>query len=341
MKTVRFIFVCMVTVVFTKTVYGGSCLKTGHKSKHGTCNKDSDCCDNDAFCNKKGRCRLEEGEKCDRTRDCDGTMKCINDECRGKDDNNDNDGGSCDYKGCKGAKDDAIDWDCLLGSGSMDEVHSYGGKVEACDDAKSSEPCSTFKIDKGDERAEVKINSASDDYKLYKEEEWIVKYSFRPKKNMKVSDRFTHMGQIKPSKGKKMVGGDAICSISANNKGLHVRFSNQGGSINDYLNVGDQYIDWGKVAGNWVDVVIEMTLKESMKVTLSVGGDKKTWKWPSNEKPVAWSDKDMDSVRIKMGVYHAKGQVGDAEVEFKNVALIGPKDRMSRTSSPNDNSLVC
>lgn len=54
--------------------------------------------------------------------------------------------------------------------------------------------------------------------------------------------RFTHIGQIKGAyHGKKTVDGDPIVSISANDYGLHVRFSNKA-SIEDFYTEEDWYV---------------------------------------------------------------------------------------------------
>ncbi|CAM9532920.1 unnamed protein product [Discosporangium mesarthrocarpum] len=329
MRATRFISLYVLTVWF-KTVYAG-CLQTGHSDGDGRCDKDGDCCDSDAFCNNNNKCRFENGKSCDFSQQCDSTMVCYRGKCS-EDIDSVSEKTSCES--CEGNKDDSIDWECVLGKGALDEVAKFGGKMEPCDEATSSRPCTTFLVDKEDERAEVKINSAAEKYHMEKDEKWVIKYSFRPKKDMKVSKRFTHLGQIKPSLKDSMVGGDGLATITANNKGLHVRFSNQGGSIEDYLNVNERYIDWDYVTGKWVHVDIKVKFKNSMKVKLSVGDKEQVWEWPSHEDPVAWSDKDMDGVRMKLGVYHAEGKVGDAEVDLRDVAIIGPSGRPSRSSNP-------
>lgn len=80
--------------------------------------------------------------------------------------------------------------------------------------------------------------------------------------------RFTHIGQIKGAyHGKQTVDGDPIVSISANDKGLHVRFSNKA-SIEDYYTEEDWYVDWNEATGEWVDVTISTVFGQSMEVTL-------------------------------------------------------------------------
>ena len=53
--------------------------------------------------------------------------------------------------------------------------------------------------------------------------------------------------------------------------------------------------------------------------------------WPQRLKPVAWNN-DGDRVRMKIGLYHAKDEVADGEVEYKNISIEGPAGRI-RTSS--------
>ena len=63
--------------------------------------------------------------------------------------------------------------------------------------------------------------------------------------------------------------------------------------------------------------------------------------WPQNLKPVAWNN-DGDMVRMKIGLYHAKDEVADGEVEYKNISIEGPAGRI-RTSSrriPDDSKYL-
>ncbi|CAM9733841.1 unnamed protein product, partial [Choristocarpus tenellus] len=223
---------------------------------------------------------------------------------------------------CYGNDDYSIDWDCVLGPGSLDEVTSHGGRIYPCSDASSSTPCTTFDVDEDDERAEVKVNSNTDQFKFYEDEEWVIRYSFRPESGMKVADKFTHIGQLKGSKGEGMLDGDALCSITANSEGLNVRFSNQGGSIDDFI-VDGSYLDWEDALGEWTHVKITAIFGQEMKVELS-GAVSDIKEWPSDKTPVAWSDKSMDSVRLKLGVYHSEDDVGDARVDYRDVSIVGP-----------------
>lgn len=63
--------------------------------------------------------------------------------------------------------------------------------------------------------------------------------------------------------------GDPIVSISANDKGLHVRFSNKD-SIEDYYTDDDWYVDWDDATGEWVDVTISTVFGRSMEVSCPV-----------------------------------------------------------------------
>lgn len=45
--------------------------------------------------------------------------------------------------------------------------------------------------------------------------------------------------------------------------------------------------------------------------------------WPSELKPVAWH-RDADRARMKLGLYHKKGEVHDGEVEYKDITIEGP-----------------
>lgn len=81
-----------------------------------------------------------------------------------------------------------------------------------------------------------------------------------------MAKRFTHLGQLKGSKGGYMIKGDPIYSLTANNDGLMVRFSNLE-SIDDFYPGFDKHLDWKKALGQWVHVKITTVFGKSMKVT--------------------------------------------------------------------------
>lgn len=67
-----------------------------------------------------------------------------------------------------------------------------------------------------------------------------------------------------------MVKGDPIYSLTANNDGLMVRFSNLE-SIEDYHEGLEKHLDWGDATGQWVHVKIVTTFGESMEVNYQFG----------------------------------------------------------------------
>ena len=130
-------------------------------------------------------------------------------------------------------------------------------------------PCLDFRrfiLPKGAERAEVKVQEGPEGFGFRKGEKYIFKYSFRAKEGMRVSKRFTHLGQLKGSKGGYMVKGDPIFSLTANNRGLMVRFSNKE-SIDDYVDGMETHMDWDAATGEWVHVEIQTVFGRSMEVT--------------------------------------------------------------------------
>lgn len=82
---------------------------------------------------------------------------------------------------------------------------------------------------------------------------------------MKVSKRFTHLGQLKGSAGGKMIKGDPIYSLTANSDGIMVRFSNEE-SCEDFYPGMKQHLDWEDATGEWVHVEITTVFGSSMKV---------------------------------------------------------------------------
>lgn len=62
-----------------------------------------------------------------------------------------------------------------------------------------------------------------------------------------------------------MIKGDPIYSLTANNDGLMVRFSNLE-SIEDFHPGFEKHLSWGKATGRWVHVKITTVFGTSMKV---------------------------------------------------------------------------
>lgn len=77
--------------------------------------------------------------------------------------------------------------------------------------------------------------------------------------------RFTHLGQLKGSAGGYMVQGDPIYSLTANDDGLQVRFSNKE-SIEDFYPGLSEPLDWDLATGEWVHVKVTTTFGMSMEV---------------------------------------------------------------------------
>lgn len=62
-----------------------------------------------------------------------------------------------------------------------------------------------------------------------------------------------------------MVKGDPIYSLTANHRGLQVRFSNKD-SIEDYVDGFSKGLDWENATGKWVHVKITTVFGKSMEV---------------------------------------------------------------------------
>lgn len=120
-------------------------------------------------------------------------------------------------------------------------------------------------MEKEKERAEVKVQEGPPGFDFRKGDKYIFKYSFRAKEGMKVAKRFTHLGQLKGSKNGYMVKGDPIYSLTANNDGLMVRFSNKE-SIEDFHPGMEKHLKWEDATGEWVHVEIITVFGKSMEV---------------------------------------------------------------------------
>ena len=125
-----------------------------------------------------------------------------------------------------------------------------------------------FIVAKESERAEVKVQEGPKGFPFLKHQKYIFRYSFQAKEGMRVAKRFTHLGQLKGSKDRRMIKGDPIYSLTANNEGLNVRFSNRE-SIEDYHDGMEKHLDWDKAAGEWVHVKITTVFGESMEVLMN------------------------------------------------------------------------
>ena len=122
-----------------------------------------------------------------------------------------------------------------------------------------------FIVAKESERAEVKVQEGPKGFPFLKHQKYIFRYSFQAKEGMRVAKRFTHLGQLKGSKDGRMIKGDPIYSLTANNHGLNVRFSNLE-SIDDFHEGMEKHLDWNTATGEWVHVKITTVFGESMEV---------------------------------------------------------------------------
>lgn len=103
-------------------------------------------------------------------------------------------------------------------------------------------------------------------FPFLKGEKYIFKYSFKPKKGMKVGKLFTILGQLKGDVDGSMIKGVPIYSIVANRDGIMVRFSNLDKTIPDYHPGFEEALNWEDALGKWVHVEITTVLGESMEV---------------------------------------------------------------------------
>eukprot|EP00752_Nemacystus_decipiens_P010979 g9756.t1 len=231
---------------------------------------------------------------------------------------------------CDALEDHQIDWDCVFGPESLEEVFQRGGDFTTCPNATKDRPCSRFIVDKDEERSEVKVQEGPKGFPFLYGETYIFKYSFKPIEDMKVATRFTHLGQLKGSAGGYMIKGDPIYSLTANKHGLQVRFSNLE-TIEDFHPGMEEELDWEKATGEWVHVEIITTFGKSMEVNISGAVNGKAV-WPSHLKPIAWH-RDSEMVRMKLGLYHSINNVHDGEVEYRDISIEGPNG-IIRTSPP-------
>ncbi|CAM9098334.1 unnamed protein product [Scytosiphon promiscuus] len=222
---------------------------------------------------------------------------------------------------CDPLPDNQINWDCVFGPDSLEEVFANDGHMTTCPTASVMEPCSRFIVEKDAERAETKVMEGPEGFPFLKGEEYIFKYSVKPVEDMLVATRFTHLGQLKGSAEREMLKGDPIYSLTANKHGLHVRFSNKD-SIEDYHDGLDMPLDWDDCTGEWVHVEIITTFGKSMVVNIS-GAVSGRAEWPGELTPVAWID-GAEMVRMKLGLYHSTHNVADQDVQYRDVSIEGP-----------------
>lgn len=121
-------------------------------------------------------------------------------------------------------------------------------------------------MEKDEERSEVKVKSGPNGFDFRKGDRYIFKYSFRAKEGMRVASSFTHLGQLKGSKGGYFIFGVPIYSLTANNDGLMVRFSNLE-SIKNFIPGMQKHLSWEDATGQWVHVEIDTVFGESMEVS--------------------------------------------------------------------------
>ncbi|CAM9093516.1 unnamed protein product [Pylaiella littoralis] len=238
-------------------------------------------------------------------------------------------GTACPVPGvlCEPLSGNTIDWECIFGDGSLVEVEARGGKMVSCPTGTKVEPCSRFIVPKEKERAEVLLQKGVGGFQFKKGETYVFKYSFRAKDGMRVSGSSTRFGQMKGVSDGFQLLGNPLFSVTANNNGINVRFNNQ---ESDKVDGMDEFLSWEDATGEWIHVQITTTFGKSMEVSFSGAVSGKA-EWPSNYKPVAWND-DADTIMLKLGLYHTKNKVADAEVEYKNISIDGPNGVL-RTSA--------
>lgn len=83
------------------------------------------------------------------------------------------------------------------------------------------------------------------------------------------------MGQLKGTIGKGkvkgvMIKGDPIFSLTANNHGIMVRFSNRDTTENFHEGL-EKHLSWSDSTGQWVHVKIQTTFGKSMVVRAVAG----------------------------------------------------------------------
>lgn len=123
-----------------------------------------------------------------------------------------------------------------------------------------------FIVPKEQERAEVLAQKGVGGFQFKKGEMYVFKYSFKPKEGMKVSDSSTRFGQIKGIYNGFQLKGNPMYSLTANNDGINVRFSNDPDKTVEGM---DSFLSWEDATGDWVDVEIVVTFGRSMEVSYS------------------------------------------------------------------------
>ncbi|CBN74037.1 conserved unknown protein [Ectocarpus siliculosus] len=228
---------------------------------------------------------------------------------------------------CTALSGNTIDWECVFGYGSLVEVEARGGTLTSCSAGTKVEPCSRFIVPEDKERAEVLVQQGVGGFQFAKGETYIFKYSFKAKDGMKVSGSSSRLGQMKGVSGGFQLLGNPLFSVTANNDGINVRFNNDESDIVEGM---DEFLSWEDATGEWVNVEIQTTFGKSMEVHFSGAVEGKAV-WPSSYKPVAWNN-DADTMMFKLGLYHIRNKVADAEVEYKNISIQGPAGTI-RTSA--------
>lgn len=121
-----------------------------------------------------------------------------------------------------------------------------------------------FVVPKEKDRAEVVVQNGPAGFEFKKKETYTIKYSFRAKEGMRVSNSNTRLGQLRGySDGYELEGGPTF-AIIASNDGINVRFDNQ---ESDRIDEGlDNFLSWEDATGEWVHVEIKTTFRKSMEV---------------------------------------------------------------------------
>lgn len=124
---------------------------------------------------------------------------------------------------------------------------------------------SRFSVPKEQERVEVLAQKGVGGFEFQKGEEYVFKYSFRAREDMRVSGSSTRIGQMKGVSGGFQLQGNPLFSLTANNNGINVRFNNKD---SDSVEGMDEFLSWEDATGEWVHVEIKTTFGKSMEVCI-------------------------------------------------------------------------
>jgi hypothetical protein len=166
------------------------------------------------------------------------------------------------------------------------------------------------------QRNEIKVyDGSNNNLKGYKDKTFTYRWKFKPDSEMKVSDRFFHLFQIKSTGS----GQAPLLTLTPRNNNkmelIHTDSKGKGSVL--------ATADWSKIKGSWIQASVTATFshKGALSVTLKTLDGTTLMSYSSTNIDIWMNDNEF--IRPKWGIYRGlTNGLNDAKVSFANFEII-------------------